>query len=155
MAFALAAGLGPNAIAAEDIVPPDVAYKILTRPQMEKLEADGRFEGSQQDAADGYIHLSTEQQLNRTADSHFSGNTDLFVASVNVKAAGEKIRWETSPRSGLIFPHLYGVLDRCLVMSLAPLRRDDRGRVVLDARSEPSADSGRGSGARGCAPTGE
>src|SRR5262245_52761920 len=84
----------PSAIAEEGTVCPAIAYKILTRPEMQKLEESGRFEGSEQDIADGFIHLSTSEQLTRTADRHFAGKTDLFVASVDVKAAGEKIRWE-------------------------------------------------------------
>lgn len=116
-----------------DSAHPPIAYKLLTRAEKETFVAHGRFEGSEQDAADGYIHLSTDSQLARTADRHFAGNTDLFLAAVDVKAAGDALKWERSPRSGLVFPHLYGVLEQRLVRSLVPFRRDEHGRVVLDA----------------------
>lgn len=124
---------GAAADAAGRSAHPPVAYKILTRPERDALQTRGRFEGSAQDAADGYIHLSTDEQLTRTADRHFAGQHDLFIAVVDVKAAGEAIKWELSPRSGMVFPHLYGVLEQRLVLSIAPLRRDAQGRVLAHA----------------------
>lgn len=135
---------GQGALAEEGGAPPTAAYKILTRPEMEALKANGRFEGSAQDAADGFIHLSTDSQLTRTADLHFAGKTDLFVATVDVQAAGASIKWEISPRSGLVFPHLYGVLEQRLVLRIVRLRRDDRGRVVLDAAPDRAETQGDG-----------
>jgi uncharacterized protein (DUF952 family) len=43
-----------------------VAYKVLTGEQMTRLETDGVFEGAAVDKADGYIHLSTAEQLDET-----------------------------------------------------------------------------------------
>lgn len=119
--------LGHDAQAGEH---PAVVYKILTRPEKETLETSGRFRGSAQDDADGYIHLSTDAQLTRTADRHFAGQSDLYLAAVDAAAAGDSIKWELSPRSGMVFPHLYGVLEQRLVLSLAPLRRDAQGQVM-------------------------
>ncbi|QWP75893.1 DUF952 domain-containing protein [Lysobacter sp. K5869] len=131
----LASMLIGGADADERAAHPTIAYKILTRPETEALRTHGRFAGSPADLADGFIHLSTAEQLTGTADRHFPGQTDLFLAAVNVEATGETMKWERSPRSGLIFPHLYGVLEQRWVMSLAPLRRDSEGRVVVGISS--------------------
>ena len=55
------------------------AYKILTGPEMAALERDGSFAGAPIDLTDGYIHLSTAEQLDETAAKHFAGQTDLHI----------------------------------------------------------------------------
>ncbi|WP_206411763.1 DUF952 domain-containing protein [Lysobacter enzymogenes] len=127
--------VGPDAHAGDAAAHPAIAYKILTRPEKTALETSGRFEGSPQDAADGYIHLSTDAQLTRTADRHFAGQTDLFIAAVDLNTAGDAIKWERSPRSGMEFPHLYDVLQQRQVLWIAPLRRDEQGQVVVPVDS--------------------
>ena len=148
IASTLAGGFGQEPPADASAARPTIAYKILTRSERQTLETSGRFEGSAKDLEDGFVHLSSETQLTRTADLHFAGNHDLFVAAVDLRAAGADLRWEVSPRSGLVFPHLYGVLDKALVTGIAPLRRDDEGRVVLPAQlkapAAASPRSGRG-----------
>nr|MDQ2879278.1 DUF952 domain-containing protein [Pseudomonadota bacterium] len=88
-------------------VRPILAYKVLTGDQMAVLERDGCFIGAPVDLADGYIHLSTADQLAETVDRHFAGRSDLHVAAVDLEALGDAIRWEPS-RGGALFPHLYG-----------------------------------------------
>ena len=109
---------------------PLTAYKVLTAEQMAALETDGRFGGAPVDLADGYIHLSTAEQLTETVDKHFAGQTDLHVAAVDLAAHGEAVKWEES-RGGLLFPHLYGDLLLETVIAYGPLVRDDAGTVKL------------------------
>jgi len=106
-------------------VPGAVAYKILTAEQMRALEED-RFEGAPIDVADGYIHLSTADQVAGTLDAHFAGQHDLFLAAVDLTAAGDAVRWERS-RGCALFPHLYGRLERALVLASGPVRRTESG----------------------------
>lgn len=110
---------------------PDAAYKVLTGPEMEALERDGRFEGSEADRRDGFIHLSTAEQLTETVDKHFAGRDDLHVAAVDLVAyRAESVRWEPS-RDGALFPHLYEPLLLETVTAYGPLQRSDDGRVRL------------------------
>ncbi|MBR0551523.1 DUF952 domain-containing protein [Stakelama marina] len=108
---------------------PEAAYKVLTDEQMQALEAD-RFEGAEIDKKDGYIHLSTADQLTETVDKHFEGQTDLWIAEVDLEVVGTQIRWEES-RGGQKFPHLYGKLRLDTVIAYSPLERDEDGRVKL------------------------
>jgi uncharacterized protein (DUF952 family) len=95
---------------------------------MRDLEAD-RFAGAPIDLADGYIHLSTSDQLTETVDRHFVGQSDLWVAAIDLAALGEAVRWEES-RGGALFPHIYGPLPLDTVIAYGPLERDD-GMVKL------------------------
>ncbi|WP_010216748.1 DUF952 domain-containing protein [Sphingomonas sp. PAMC 26621] len=110
---------------------PLTAYKVLTAEQMAALEADGSFAGAPVDLADGYVHLSTADQLTETVDKHFAGQGDLHVAAVDLGSFGAGLKWEQS-RGGQLFPHLYGgplLLET--VIAYGPLERDADGRVKL------------------------
>lgn len=108
---------------------PQTAYKVLTGEQMAALERDGRFAGAPVDVADGYIHLSTGDQLTGTVDKHFVGQDDLHVVAVDLTAY-RSVKWEES-RGGQLFPHLYEPMLLEAVVAYGPLRRDDVGKVKL------------------------
>ena len=109
---------------------PDTAYKVLTAAEMAALERDGTFAGADVDRADGYIHLSTADQLTETVDKHFAGQADLHVVAVDLGSFGASLKWEES-RGGQLFPHLYGPLLLETVIAYGPLARDDQGQVKL------------------------
>ncbi len=107
-----------------------LVYKILSRAAWREAEAKGRFEGAPIDLKDGYIHLSTAEQAQETADKHFHGEPDLMVAAFEADDLGDALRWEPS-RGGQLFPHLYGPLDTSLARSVteAPLGPDGAPRL--------------------------
>ncbi len=109
---------------------PDTAYKVLTAQQMAALERDGSFAGAPVDLADGYIHLSTAEQLTETVDKHFAGQSDLHVAAVDLGSFAGSLKWEPA-RGGAMFPHLYGPLLLETVIAYGPLERGDDGAVKL------------------------
>lgn len=93
------------------------AFKILTTAQWAQFEADGAFHGAPVDLADGYIHLSTADQLQGTLDKHFAGQAGLVIAEINLAALGDTVRWEVS-RGDALFPHIYGVLPMRAVVGV-------------------------------------
>ena len=109
---------------------PNLAYKVLTAEQMAALEADGSFAGAPVDLADGYVHLSTCEQLTETVDKHFAGQENLHVAAVDLGSFGGSLKWEES-RGGQLFPHLYGPLLLETVIAYGPLERLADGTVKL------------------------
>jgi len=109
---------------------PAIAYKVLTADQMTALEADGTFAGAPIDIADGYVHLSTADQLDETVAKHFAGQDDLHVAAVDLAVLDEAIRWEPS-RGGALFPHIYAPLPLSAVIAYGPLERGENGKVKL------------------------
>lgn len=88
---------------------PSTAFKILTATQWAQFNADGVFHGAPVDLADGYIHLSPQDQVQGTLENHFAGQEGLIVAEVDLTSVQDFIKWEVS-RGGALFPHIYGVL---------------------------------------------
>ena len=111
-------------------MPDTIAYKILSQGELEVLERDGAWNGSTDDMADGFIHLSTAEQLPGTLEKHFAGREDLALVSVDLDAAGDAVRWEPS-RNGALFPHLHGTLTLDLCLAYGPLERDGEGGIML------------------------
>ena len=84
-------------------------FKIFRAEEWQALMHAGITNGAPIDVADGYIHFSTAEQAAETAAKHFAGETNLFVAAVDVAALGDALKWEPS-RGGQLFPHLYRAL---------------------------------------------
>ena len=93
-----------------------LAYKILTAEQWAQFESEGEFTGAPVDLADGYIHMSTADQLGETLAKHFAGQTGLVVATVDLTKLGDALKWEVS-RGGALFPHHYGALPMAAVVA--------------------------------------
>ncbi len=96
---------------------PSTAFKVLTQQQWADFERERVFRGAPVDLADGYIHLSTAEQLESTIAKHFAGQTGLMIAEVDLILLGDAIRWEEA-RGGELFPHIYAELPIQAVVSL-------------------------------------
>ena len=106
-------------------------YKILTAEQWSELDQTGTFTGAPIDLADGYIHTSTAEQAQETADKHFSGVEGLMLAALEADTYGDDLVWEVS-RGGAEFPHIYNrpMLRSEVIWARAMPLKD--GRHVLD-----------------------
>ncbi len=107
-----------------------IAYKILTKQQMDVLEHDGEFAGAPIDLADGYVHLSTAAQAQETLEKHFAGQSDLWIAAVDLDVLGEAVKWEES-RGGALFPHVYAPLPLSAVIAYGPVEYEHDGGLKL------------------------
>lgn len=109
---------------------PLVAWKILSVADWKLLLAEGRYEGSAVDLADGYIHLSAADQLEATASKHYAGLTDLMLVEVDLSAIADDVVWEPS-RGGALFPHIYGVLPLSATRKATEFSVSADGRMVF------------------------
>lgn len=89
---------------------PAGAYKIVGADEWAEARSAGVYEGSVVDRADGFIHMSTRDQVEETARRHYAGRDDLRLLLIDLTGLGEALVWEPS-RGGALFPHLYGPLD--------------------------------------------
>jgi uncharacterized protein (DUF952 family) len=100
---------------------PTIIYKILTTDQWNTLQSTGEFAGAPIDIQDGYVHFSTEAQLQTTADKHFQGQTGLFILAVDAEDVEADLKWEPS-RGGDLFPHLYSTMKLDQVLWARPVQ---------------------------------
>ena len=105
-----------------------IVYKILTASEYTALMRDEVLSGSALDIADGFIHMSTADQVTTTVDLYFKGQSGLMLAAIDQQALGSALRWEPS-RAGQLFPHFYGILTHAIIIKLYPVTRTPEGRV--------------------------
>ncbi len=91
------------------------AYKIFRQDEWLAFDAAGETAGAPIDLEDGYIHLSTAEQVAETAAKYFAGVDGLMLLAVEAD-----FTWEAS-RGGALFPHLYRKLRRDDVLWAKPL----------------------------------
>lgn len=94
-------------------------YKVFRASEFEVFRRDGKSPGAPVDLSDGYIHLSTAQQLPGTLAKHFAGETELHLLALEAEGL-DSLRWEIS-RGGDSFPHLYRDLYEADILWSRPI----------------------------------
>lgn len=102
-------------------------YHICRSDEWALAEEQGRYLGSSQDQADGFIHFSDAAQVETSAAKHRAGQDNLVLLAADPARLGDALKWEPS-RGGLLFPHLYGPLPLTAVIQTWPLHLDAEGR---------------------------
>jgi uncharacterized protein (DUF952 family) len=105
-------------------------YHMCREEEWRAALAVGRYAGSDQDAADGFIHFSTAAQIEESAARHRAGQRGLVLLSVDPVLLGAELRWEAA-RGGQLFPHLYGVLPCAAVVRVDKLPLGSDGRHLF------------------------
>jgi uncharacterized protein (DUF952 family) len=96
-----------------------LVVKLLRPAEWEMFVATGAFAGSADDRRDGFIHLSTPEQMTSTVAKWFAGEAGIIAVTFDAHGFGEDLRWETSG-NGALFPHLYRPLQLSEVVSVMP-----------------------------------
>jgi len=109
---------------------PDEAFKIVDAAEWTVAVAAGRYGGSAVDLADGYIHLSAQDQLAGTVSKHYAGRQSLLLLTVDLTVLGETIVWEPS-RDGALFPHIYGPLPVAAVTAKRAFSVSADGEMIF------------------------
>ena len=117
-----------DAMATASHEPLMLIYKVLRQDEYRRFARDGRTDGAPVDLADGYIHLSTAQQLPGTLAKHFAGEAGLVLLALD-PATLTPLRWEPS-RGGALFPHLYRPMTRADVVWERPLPLGPDGHLI-------------------------
>ena len=99
---------------------PMLIFKIFRAQEWADLQTNGKTQGAPIDVADGYVHFSTAEQAQETADKHFAGQDGLFLLAVQAEPLGDDLKWEVS-RNDALFPHLYRDLKLSDVAWAKPL----------------------------------
>lgn len=96
-----------------------LVYKVVSQAEWAQAERAGVFRGAAIDHRDGYIHLSSGDQVEKTVSLYFADRDDLVLVALQAERLGEALKWEPS-RGGALFPHLYATLPTDLVVSSKP-----------------------------------
>jgi len=79
-------------------------------------------------AEEGFVHLSSADQMVGTLNKHYPGQRDLLVLTIDPHRLTTPPVWEDLYGSGREFPHVYGPLDLVAVVAVTPASCDADGR---------------------------
>ena len=105
-----------------------IIFKICSEKEWQDSLKTGSYLGSYDDLRDGFIHLSTSEQLDGTAAKHFAGRNDLLLICYRTTDLEDTLRWEPS-RGGALFPHVYGALKTGDAQWVKPLPLGPDGHI--------------------------
>jgi len=83
-------------------------FKIFTESEWSNFQETGQFSGSEDDIRDGFIHLSTKEQVDGVIERFFPGKHPLYVAEFSGPEFIKQLTWEASGSKD-IYPHLYNL----------------------------------------------
>ncbi|HUF80972.1 MAG TPA: DUF952 domain-containing protein [Burkholderiales bacterium] len=105
-------------------------FKILRRVEWEAARQRGVLSACGDDLRDGFIHLSTHEQLEGTLTKHFAGEAGLVLLQIQTAAVSSALKWERS-RGGALFPHLYADLPLRAVNRTFGITMTESGEHML------------------------
>jgi len=76
--------------------------------------APSRYEG------EGFIHCSETHQLEKVANKHFKGKTDLLVLELMPTRLDAETKYEQGGEEK--YPHIYGTINKSAIVRTVPVR---------------------------------
>lgn len=98
---------------------PDLIYHICAAADWQAAQLAGAYRGSDAARADGFLHLSTAEQLAGSLAKHYPEPAGFVILTVRRAALGSELKWEPS-RGGALFPHVYGEIPLSAVTAVVP-----------------------------------
>jgi uncharacterized protein (DUF952 family) len=99
---------------------------ITTEAAWAKAREDGELTTPSLEE-EGFIHCSTREQVESTADRIFKGSGDLLALEVEVARITAPLKWEKATDVGDEFPHVYGPLNADAVRGTRVLSETEDG----------------------------
>jgi uncharacterized protein (DUF952 family) len=93
---------------------------VTTRSLWDQARHNGSYRGETLDT-EGFIHCSTQDQLAGVLSRFFQGRTGLVVLEIEPSKLTSPLRFESAPKIGELFPHIYGPLNTDAVVSVREL----------------------------------
>ncbi|MEM8782415.1 MAG: DUF952 domain-containing protein [Planctomycetota bacterium] len=103
---------------------------ITTRDAWDDARSSGRYEAPSL-ASQGFIHLSTPEQVVRVANGLFAGQAGLILLCVDRRRVDAEIRDENCEGGTALFPHVYGPLNLDAVVEVVAFEPHADGRFHL------------------------
>jgi uncharacterized protein (DUF952 family) len=85
----------------------DSIFKILTEPEWTAFKEKGVLAGAPVDIEDGFIHLSSKDQVDGVIARYYVGKRPLYIVEFSAEKFGSALHWDIAGK-GEKFPHLYG-----------------------------------------------
>ncbi len=91
-------------------------YHITTQKAWLAAKEQG-FYAAESLATEGFIHLSTETQVQGVLERYYAGQTNLVKLVVDADKLIHELKFEWAPSVNEQFPHVYGTINLDAIIS--------------------------------------
>jgi uncharacterized protein (DUF952 family) len=85
-------------------------YHITTKQNWEEAVQKGEFT-SPSLITEGFIHNSTESQVDAVLERFYAGQKDLVKLHINESKLTAELKYELAPSINELFPHIFGPIN--------------------------------------------
>lgn len=106
-------------------------YHIVSLKDWESNVDKGKYTPSSV-FKEGFIHLSTKQQIVPIANSHFKGKSNLLLLRLSIPKSDPLLKWDEVPSENLgLFAHYYGGLPLKLIAEVHDFTAKPNGEFEM------------------------
>lgn len=95
-------------------------YHVVNKTSWQQALQQGFYEAASL-ATEGFIHLSTKDQVAGVLQRYYQNQTDLFLLQVDESKLTAELKYEIAPSVNELFPHLFGRLNLDAVKAVSKI----------------------------------
>ena len=107
-----------------------IKYHITSRFDFQSQQQYLSFESSSL-RTEGFIHCSTKEQVMNVANRLFHGQPNLLLLCIDEDLIDCEIKYENLEGGELLFPHIYGAINRLAIVEVMDLICTSKGNFVF------------------------
>ncbi|MEO0612911.1 MAG: DUF952 domain-containing protein [Pseudomonadota bacterium] len=120
---------------------PDHVVKLIPADQWPALCGAQTIAYSTLDTTDGFMHLSTPEQMVGTANRHYTEYPFVIGLAIPTQHLVDSLKWEpAAKRNNALFPHLYAQCPTAWISHALVLRRSTDKTFMVMAQIDPPFD---------------
>lgn len=96
-------------------------YHVINKTSWQEALQQGFYEAPSL-ATEGFIHLSTKDQVAGVLQRYYQNQTDLLLLQVDESKLTAELKYEIAPSVNELFPHLFGRLNLNAVTAVTEIR---------------------------------
>lgn len=92
-------------------------YHVTTSEEWEQAQSTGAYEAASL-SVEGFIHCSTEKQVDGVLQRYFAGKKDLVKLFIDESKLAAPLKYELAPSVNEAFPHVFGKINLDAVVAV-------------------------------------
>jgi uncharacterized protein (DUF952 family) len=113
----------------------DLLFHLTTKEDWKTFQKGGSYEPESLEA-EGFIHCSSGNQVEDTANRIFSDQDSILLLVIDATMLREDIKYEKDPETGDKFPHIYGPISVNAIIDKIEIKAEDNGKFNIEFSSD-------------------
>lgn len=108
----------------------DLIFHITTKNKFDEFKTDNNYHPESLEE-EGFIHCSTGEHIEATANRLFAGEEQLLLLIINISTLRANVKHESDPETGKKYPHIYGPLNTDAIMDKLTIFPEENGAFKI------------------------